>query len=184
MTIPANFSFSQKCSKHFTYMDFLNCSDTFKANDCINFPQQMATLRSMERLASEILDNVFDEFGQLRLTYGFCSENLRKLIKKNIYPPLDQHAGHEIKKNGKHICERLGFAADFNVPNVSSLLVARFIVSNLTFDRLYYYGNTKPIHVSLNEQPINSVVLMAEHANRRVPKNITKERFLTDKIDF
>ena len=51
-----------------------------------------------EMLATEILDNVFDEFGQLKLTYGFCSENLRKLIKKNIYPPLDQHAGHEIKK--------------------------------------------------------------------------------------
>lgn len=180
MTIPKNFSFDQKCSKFFTYQDFFECSDTFKKVECSNLPRQGDTIKAIAALAVNIMDKVVEEFGNLQLTYGFCSPELSKVIPKNIYPKLDQHAGHEIKKNGMHICERLGFASDFIVPDVSSLIVGRYIVSNLEFDRLYFYGGNSPIHVSLTDSPVRSIVLMNMHGDRRVPQVVSEAKFLTD----
>ena len=184
MNIPADFSFDQKCSKFFRYKDFFECSDTYKKNDCLNLPQQEPTLFAIRSLAVDVLDKVCEKFGELHLTYGFCSMDLSKLVPRNIDPRIDQHAGHEIKRNGKPICDRLGFASDFFVPSVSSLVVARYIVSELPFDRLYYYGDASPIHVSLSSDPIRQIVLMPAHKNRRIPKVITEQKFLKDAIPF
>ena len=117
-------------------------------------------------------------------TYGFCSAELNKHIPKNNYPKLDQHAGHELNKKGNSICERLGFAVDFIVPDVPSLKVAKFIASKLSFDRLYYYGNDRPIHVSLNQNPIHSIVLMKLYGHRRIPSRISKEKFINNNVGF
>ena len=173
-----------KCSKYFNFSDFFECSDTYKRVLCDNTPKELGTFKAVEYLAKEILDKVQDEFGHVNLTYGFCSFELDKHIVKNNYPKLDQHAGHELNKKGNFICDRLGFAADFIVPNVSSLAVSRYIVTHLKFDRLYYYGKDRPVHVSLNEQPIYSVVLMRRHGSRRVPSQITNEKFILSGIDF
>jgi hypothetical protein len=175
---------SKKCSKYFTFNDFFGCSDTYKSVLCDNVPKEFETFESVKFLACEILDKVQEEFGTVNLTYGFCSSQLNKHIPKNNYPKLDQHAGHELNRKGNLICERLGFAADFTVPGVSSLIVSRYIVSKLRFDRLYYYGHDRPIHVSLNKNSIYSVVLMRLHGARRIPAQITNEKFIQEKLDF
>ena len=116
---------------------------------------------------------------RIQILYSFIATQL----KKNIYPKLDQHSGYE-KRNGKFICERLGFASDFYILNNSSLEVARYIVSNLPFDRIYYYGSDNPIHVSINDNTKGSIVLMTRIENRRMPRRISKEKFLTNEINF
>lgn len=172
------------CSKYFSFKDFFECSDTYKSILCNNVPVEAETFQAVRNLAQEILDKVQEEFGRLDLTYGFCSSELNKHIKKNNYPRLDQHAGHELNKKGNPICERLGFAVDFSVPEVASQDVARFIVSRLNFDRLYYYGTDRPIHVSLNQNPIHSIVLMRLYGNRRIPSQISKEKFMNKNLSF
>ena len=169
---------NDNCSKYFTFSDFVECSDTYKRVLCENEPKQPETYLAIKELACNVLDKVQEEFGSLKLTYGFCSSTLDKYIKKNNSPKLDQHAGHELNSKGQPICERLGFAADFIVPSFSSLDVARYIVSSLKFDRLYYYGCERPLHVSLNKNPISQIYLMKTYDNRRVPLKISEERFL------
>ena len=174
---------NRKCSKYFYFQDFFECSDTYKSNPCDNIPKEAETFNVIENLSVSILDKVYEAFGPIVLTYGFCSYELSKKIKKNIYPKLDQHSGYE-KRNGKLICERLGFASDFYVPDCSSLEVARYIVSNLPFDRIYYYGADNPIHLSINDNTKGSIVLMTRIENRRMPRRISKEKFLTNEINF
>ena len=175
---------TKACSKYFDFKDFFECSDTYKSILCDNVPVEAETFEAVKYLAHEILDKVQEEFGQLDLTYGFCSAELNKHIPKNNYPKLDQHAGHELNKKGNSICERLGFAVDFIVPDVPSLKVAKFIASKLRFDRLYYYGNDRPIHVSLNQNPIHSIVLMKLYGHRRIPSRISKEKFINNNVGF
>jgi len=42
----------------------------------------------------------------------------------------------------------------------------------------------KPIHVSLNNNPIQSIILMKFKKIRKVPEKIKKEVFLNSEIDF
>ena len=144
-------------------------------------PLSEATYKFMSKLANEILEPCLLEFKSLELTYGFCGNKLSQAIKKGkggIYPPLDQHAGMEVNKTGKLICPRGGIAADFHCLPVSSLEVAKYIVAKLPFDRLYYYGNKRPIHVSVNSDPIAQIVIMKKATRRVVPQRISIEKFL------
>jgi hypothetical protein len=111
-------------------------------------PTSPDTYNALFLLATQILDPVIDYFGAIKLTYGFCSGELVKHIKERVEPALDQHASHEKKKNGKFICERLGAACDFIVEDEDMREVADWIVENLPFDRLYFYGSDRPVHVS------------------------------------
>ena len=65
-------------------------------------------------------------------------------------------------------------AVDFFIKDISSLDVARWIVLNCQFDRLYYYGKNRPIHVSLTKKPISQIILMQFKNIRVVPKKINK----------
>ena len=166
------------CSKHFRYKDILYCSSTQKETQVKNIPEQAATLVDICLLARSILDPLHEQFGSLELTYGFCSQLLSKHIKSRISPKLDQHAGSELNSAGNRICERGGMAVDFIVRGLSSLVVAKWIISNLDFDRLYFYGEDKPLHISANSyQPKKQIVLMLEKNDRRVPKTISMDKF-------
>tara|TARA_A100001015_G_scaffold202510_1_gene226188 strand:+ start:7057 stop:7590 length:534 start_codon:yes stop_codon:yes gene_type:complete len=169
---------NDKCSKYFRFNDFFECSDTYKKSSILNIPKQQETYDAIKYFSSEILDKVKDKFEDVTLTYGFCGFELSKVIKKNIYPKTDQHAGYEKNSKNNFICERKGFAADFFVKNISSLKVAQWIVMNCKFDRIYFYGNDKPIHVSINETSSKKIVLMKIYNIRRVPKNISIRKFL------
>ena len=156
------------CSKYFKYVDFIECSETQKVVQVNNIPKQAKTFESIAYLAQSILDPVYDQFGPIEITYGLCSHNLQKHIKKNVAPVLDQHAGSELNSKGNLICPREGFAVDFKITSTSTKLVAKYIINNLTFDRLYYYGDDRPLHVSANRKEPKSIIveLTSRHGNK------------------
>ena len=120
-----------------------------------------------------------DYFGMIRPTYGFCSPELAKEIPGRIDPKRDQHAAHELNRRGNPICERLGAAVDFIVEDESMLEVAQWLVTNTPFDRLYFYGDDKPIHVSFGPNHDRQVVRMvASGSGKLVPRVTSSTEFL------
>ncbi len=95
---------------------------------------------------------------ETKLTYGFCSPELAPEITGRIAPKLDQHAAHEKKRNGKYVCDRLGAAVDFLVEDEDMREVANWIIENTPFDRIYFYGEDKPLHVSYGPSHTRQVV--------------------------
>ena len=84
---------------------------------------------------------------------------------------MAQHAAHERNRRGNIICPRLGAAVDFIVQDESMLEVAEWVAANLPFDRLYYYGDTRPIHVSYGPEHNREFVEITETASgKRVPR--------------
>jgi hypothetical protein len=169
----------KKCGKHLKFSDLIQCGKTWKRfqNDIPNLPEQPDTLKSMIQLCDDILDPIIGHFGDIELTYGFCSKQLAARIKQNehpnIYPSLDQHAGHEINTRGNFICKRLGQAVDFIIPQKSTIDVSKWIMQNLKFDRLYFYGSRLPLHISVGPQISGSCVGMKTNVNgRRIPKQL------------
>jgi hypothetical protein len=132
------------------------------------------TYMALEKLAFEALDPVMDHFGRIHLTYGFCSSELAKRIPGGIAPQVDQHAGHELNSRGQPICGRLGAAADFTVPNRNMLTVAAWIAVNTSFDRLYFYGRDRPLHVSVGPNNKRQVIDVRTRSDgKRIPRNIS-----------
>lgn len=80
----------------------------------------------------------------IRLSYGFCSHELGKHIKKRVAPKLDQHAAYELNSKKNLICPRLGAAVDFIVDDENMREVADWIAENMPYDRLYFYGEDRP----------------------------------------
>lgn len=174
----------QPCGKFFKYRDFLECSDTWKVYKIDNTPKEPQTYESIRALCREILDPVWDNFGEVTLTYGFSSPALVNLIKKqsfpNVTPKSDQHSGSEFGRNGSRICSRLGISVDFYVKGFSSLRVAQWVVRNTSFDRLYFYSAHRPFHVSVGPECKKSIVWMDGYrGGRHQPKVQTIERFLS-----
>ena len=144
-TIP---DLDDKCGVNFRFRDLIECGETQQRLRLSNLPSSPDSYNALFQLAAHILDPLIDYFGGIKLTYGFCSSELGKHIKERVEPALDQHASHEKKKSGKFICERLGAACDFIVEDENMREVADWIIENLPFDRLYFYGSDRPIHVS------------------------------------
>jgi hypothetical protein len=142
----------QRCGLNFTYRHFIECGETQNRTKIENLPQRAETYNAIYDLASNLLDPVVEYFGAIRLTYGFCTPELSKLIPGRVAPELDQHASHEVNRKGNSICNRLGAACDFIVDDESMRDVADWIIANLPFDRLYFYGDDRPIHLSFGPQ--------------------------------
>jgi hypothetical protein len=173
------------CGANFGFRDFIECGETQQRLGLRNIPLNPLTYNALHRLAVEVLDPVIEYFGGIRLTYGFCSNDLAKHIDQRIAPKLDQHAGHECNRLGKPICDRLGAAVDFIIEDENMLEVAQWIVQNCVFDRIYYYGADKPLHVSLAETVSRQITLMlaAKQGGKRIPKTISVEDFLMLQVD-
>jgi hypothetical protein len=160
----------EPCGRNLVLRDFVEAGETWTRTRVTNEPKQIATVDAIRRLAVEILDPVIVEFGPLRITYGFASAALTQLIPGRIDPTRDQHAGCELKANGAPICPRLGQAVDFSINGVSSGRVASWIAKHLPFDRIYFYGNHRPLHVSAGPEEKRSVIAMLEGpSGRRIP---------------
>lgn len=172
-------SLDDACGAYFTYRHFIECGETWERVKLDNNPKQAATFNALHALATNILDPVIDYFGMIRLTYGFASAGLTKEIHGRIAPHLDQHAGHELNRAGKLICKRLGAAVDFLVEDEDMLEVAKWITTNIPFDRLYIYGRNRPLHISFGPERAQQVVVMSStgRGGRLVPKALTVERF-------
>ncbi|PRG86133.1 peptidase m15a [Burkholderia multivorans] len=161
----------QPCGKHFRYRDLIECGETQQRLRTPNVPAQSDTYNALYDLSAMILDPIIDYFGAIRLTYGFSSRELSRHISSRIAPRLDQHAAHELDRRGKMICPRGGAACDFIVDDEDMEEVARWIMANLPFDRLYYYGNDRPIHVSFAQSPQGLAYEMRAAANgHRLPR--------------
>jgi len=127
-------------------------------------------------LLEQLLIPVEREFGDITISYGFTSAALNRYIQKNspagTCPAIDQHSGFETNKNNNAICQRGGLACDFKVAGFENKMevIAKFIVDNLCFDKLYYYGADKPIHLSISAAPQQHLQIMNISKNgRRIP---------------
>jgi hypothetical protein len=149
--------------KYLILEDFCTCSQTYqKYHDKIDIiPKNKESIQAIKKLNEFIIDPVLDYFTKARfkLTYGFCSPDLRRYLhqkdpvtgKKNgrIDPSIDQHMCHEVNKNSKYYCQRLGAACDFLIVDLpSDQLVEWILKRELPFDSLYFYGKTRAVHIS------------------------------------
>ena len=168
------------CGKHFVYRDFVECCETWRLLKVDNMPEQSETYDALGKLANLVLDPVSDRFGPITLTYGLATHRLIKNIRHDVSPRVDQHSSYERSAVGKMICDRGGAACDFVVNGVDSLVVAQWIVEHTRFDRMYYYGVDRPIHVSATDEPKGQCVIVSrEDESRRVmPTVVSTEKFL------
>ncbi len=159
------------CGRTFTYRQLIECGETQNRLKLPNIPKEPSSFTALSDLATNVLDPVVEYFGAIELTYGFCSNELSRHIKRGIAPELDQHAAHERKRSGMPICERLGAAVDFLIRDEDMQEVATWIIANLQFDRLYFYAKARPIHVSFGpENRRNAYTLAETKAGGRVPQ--------------
>jgi hypothetical protein len=177
------------CGRYLTFRNLIECGETWRraaaeGRPVDNEPVEAESLDALIALCEAVLDPVVERFGPISITYALAGAPLSRRVMKEmgrVAPKLDQHAAHELNRNGRRVCERGGAATDFQVVGFSSLEVARWIVSNTRFDRLYFYGPDRPIHVSVAVEPNREIVLMRESAlGRRVPRVVKKETFLVD----
>lgn len=148
------------CEKHDTDID--------------NQPDNKESIAALELMVSEMLIPLEKKFGCLKVTYGFTSASLKRYIgtksPSGTSPQIDQHSAYEENSNGKPICERGGVACDIIFDKVPSSEVVRYIVNRLNYDRIYFYGDQRPIHVSVSKEPIQHLQIMKESNNgRRFP---------------
>ena len=159
---------TRRLGKYLTLAEFCTCTQTYQRfADQINpFPKNLdETMPALEALCQYIIDPVIDGFGRegFQLTYGFCSVDLKRWLGKKdpvtgkkhgiASPSLDQHMAHEVNRNGRYYCQRLGAACDFRILDLpSDDLVDWIVAQGLPFDSLYFYGVSRPIHISYGPQ--------------------------------
>lgn len=130
----------------------------------------------LRKLTTEILMPIRQQFGDLTISYGFTSAELSRYIQRQspagTAPGLDQHACTEINTKGFGICSRPGAACDFIVQGCEKQMheIALYICQHLPFDKLYFYGRNRPMHISVANTPLRHLQLMQQSANgRRYP---------------
>ena len=159
------------CGRHYTYRQLIECGETQALTGLPNLPKQPDSYNALHDLAVKILDPLIDYYGPVKLTFGFSSPELARRITGRIAPKLDQHAACELNRKGEPICPRLGAAVDFIVEDEDMEEVARWIIANLAYDRLYFYGKDRPIHVSNSETPTKEAWEMRQlEGRRRMPR--------------
>jgi hypothetical protein len=148
------------CGRYLCFRDLIEAGETWHRVRVLNLPEQLGTVAALQRLANDILDPVIEQFGRVEITYGFASRELIRHVPGRIDPSRDQHAGHELRRDGEPICARLGQAADFRVSGLCSGALAAWIAARLPFDRMYFYGTDRPVHVSIGPEEARAVISM------------------------
>ena len=153
-----------------------------------NNPTANDTQKVINDYKAHILMPIEQYFGLTTITYGFTSFELYKKVQKlspqHTAPTLDQHTSHEVNSRGNLICKRGGLACDFIVEGFEENMgvIAKYIVQNLPFDRIYFYGNNKPLHVSIspNNSQFIQYMLPSPKTGLRYPgKRYNKDNYLT-----
>lgn len=153
-----------KLGKYLTFKDFCTCSQTYREyeSQIDPFPPNLAeTLPAIQNLNQLIIEPIIECFGwdRFRLTYGFCAKDLKRYLDQRtphtdlkngcVVPELDRNMAHEVNKNGRYYCNRLGAVCDFIVIDTPRNRVVEWILlQSLPFDSIYFYGVDKPIHIS------------------------------------
>lgn len=173
----------EHCGEHFVYRDLIACGETWHrltaetGEPFDNLPRAAETLAAVRALCAVVLDPAVRRFGKLELTYAFASRCLTTHIPGRIHPAVDQHAGHELNRAGKPICSRLGLAADFRVHGIDSGEVASWVVQHTGFDRLYFYGSDRPLHVSVGPDAVRQIVHMRRGPSGRLVPRVVQAGF-------
>jgi hypothetical protein len=171
-----------KASEFFTFRDLIECGQTWarlagREAGFDNRPVQRESWQALSMLATNLLDPTRRQFGPVLLTFGFCSPALARAIRTNpqprISPADDQHASCELDRRDNPICVRGGASCDFMVVGREDRMdeVGAWIVENLKFDALYYYGRDRALHLSWAPQQRRMVVRMrtVPESGRRMP---------------
>lgn len=177
----------QKCGLNLTYRTLIECGETQQRVKIANLPRKAASYNALYDLASKLLDPIIDYFGSIQLTYAFCSPELSKHILSRVAPKLDQHAAHEVDRKGNLICNRQGAACDFIVEDENMREVADWVITNVPFDRLYFYGEDRPIHLSFGPQNSCAAYAMIKTASgATLPRRyeINQETYMQGKISI
>ncbi|MGY5450535.1 hypothetical protein ACVFI8_06255 [Agarivorans sp. MS3-6] len=117
-----------------------------------------SSLTYLETLQESILTPIEHALGKTTISYGFTSFELLRYITKysdgDMAPDIDQHAAMELNSRNNPICKRDGAACDILVEGYEHQmhLVAQYICKELPFDRLYFYGKCRPLHVSVGPE--------------------------------
>ena len=156
------------CGRYLTYRQLVECGETWLRTKIDNVPRQADTYTALHDLVVQVIEPVIDYFGMVRLTYGFSSTALAKNISGRIASKLDQHASCELNRSKLLICSRMGAACDFIVDDENMLEVAEWVALNTPFDRLYFYGIDKPIHVSFGPENKREFIEMREGKSGRL----------------
>jgi hypothetical protein len=156
----------------------MEVGDTWNLYRVDNLPRQLATYHAMQAICAKVLDLAHDKFGCVELTYAFASPELDKLVRKNPNPNTtrngDQHAGCELDSSGKPFCSRLGLGVDFRCPDISSAEVAKWVAENTEFDRIYFYSEDRPFHVSVGPDNERQITWMQQVSPERLmPRRIS-----------
>lgn len=142
---------------------------------CCNTPS-VESARYLTLLVNNLLLPIEDNLSEISISYGFVGSELNRYIQRHssvgTAPLLDQHACCEVNSKGKAICQRPGAACDFFVLGFEDRMheVVLFICQHLAFDKLYFYGRNRPIHLSISESPLRHLQVMQHDKNgRRYP---------------
>ncbi len=143
-----------------------------------NEPNNPASKCALNNLVSEILAPLEQQLAPVKVTYGFTNYALTRYVQKHSKADtaiaIDQHASYEQNLRGNYICKRGGAACDIYVEGYENRMheVVQYICDNIEFDRLYFYGKDRPIHISWNEAPLKhlQVLKRAESGNRHPTK--------------
>lgn len=160
------------CGRHYRFRDLIECGETWTSQRPLNVPARPESYNALCDLATEVLDPVIEYFGAIELTYGFSSPNLAARIRGRIAPELDQHAACEVSRSGRTICSRHGAAVDFLVKDENMSEVARWISEHCRFDRMYFYGADRPMHVSIGPENARAIYRMVKSGARTIPRRM------------
>jgi len=167
----------QQCGANLTYRHFIECGETQHRLALPNIPLNPNTYNALHDLAVNVLDPLIEYFGAIVLTYGFCSSALGRHIHRRVAPELDQHASLEVNRLGRPICTRGGAACDFLVEHEDMREVADWIIAHTPFDRLYFYGSDRPLHVSYTHAGVRQAFDMrVSKTGRLVPRKYVERR--------
>ncbi|MFQ2517993.1 hypothetical protein ACK32E_19405 [Aeromonas caviae] len=165
------------CSNYFTFEMLFHCGETWQQMQCENVPEQEASWLAYQALAQKLLDPLVEQFGMPILTFGFCGHRLRRAIQgkpqPRIAPRLDQHAACELNRHGQLICHRQGAAIDLIYPARSSAQIANWLACHTPFDRLYFYGSERPLHLTHGPEQSRTMTQLIEHQGRRLPRQLS-----------
>jgi DNA phosphorothioation-associated putative methyltransferase len=166
------------CSQFFKFRDLIEAGETWRRTQVENIPDSPDSFNALADLARLVLDPVVEYFGKIEITHGFCSAKLARHIKRGIDPKLDQHSAYELNTRGNRVCDRGGAAVDFLVVDEDMREVAEWIAAHLPFDRLYYYGTARPLHVSFGPETRGELIEIEDVNGRRMPRR--RRRVMVD----
>ena len=152
-----------------------------------NTPENTESTEHLNNLISQLLNPLERQFGLLTITYGFTGFKLLKYIKKSspgdMAPEIDQHAASELNSRSNRICKRDGAACDIYVAGYENQMhiIAEYVINELPFDRLYFYGSDRPIHISFGPEHSRYVHVKHrdEYGKRSIGKGATGNKALT-----